>query len=437
MKIKLLMTCLLGLASAATFAQKGELNNAQSEYDTYSSLRGQKLAALATKATTSIQNAKTSIDKASTNEKTAKMPLTAALKAAIYSSLAGDDTVATTAAPLFATADDAVKKAKELDAKGENKKLIDAANINLAQYKLTAGVKDYQNKKYQEAYKEFEYYRTILPDDTNAIYFTALSAVNAGEKDPKYYPLAISNYNKLLTTKYSGNSKVYLDLTTTYMLAKDTVNALKIAGEGIAKYPAYSELRKREIEMALQTGKQTDVLGKIQSALVNDPKNKELEYYLALTYSQVADAANSRSEKAKDNVIKSKEHVVALEYYGKAADAYKKALEIDPNYFEANMNLGYVLIQPALDIFNAANKLPASKQKEYEAAIAKSNTQLDLAKPYLQKAADLKPASFDALSNLRNYYRAKTDPAHAAENKAKAAELKLKIDALGSNGGVK
>jgi Flp pilus assembly protein TadD len=437
MKIKLLMTCLLGLASAATFAQKGELNNAQSEYDTYASLRGQKVAALATKAAASIQNAKTSIDKASTNEKTANNPLTYALKGAIYSSLAVDDSVATTSAPLFATADEAVKKAKELDTKGDNKKLIDAANINLAQYKLTAGVKDYQNKKYEDAYKEFDYYRTVLPDDTNAIYYTALSAANAGEKDPKYYPIAITNYNKLLTTKYSGNARVYLDMTSIYLLAKDTTNALKVAGEGVAKYPTYSELRKREIEMALQSGKQSEVVGKIQSAITNDPKNKDLEYYLGLTYSQVGDAANARADKAKDDATKNKEHTTALDNYAKATDAYKKALEIDPDYFEANMNLGYVLMRPALDIFNAANKLPSSKQKEYDAAIAKSNAQLDMAKPYLQKAVDLKATSVDALTNLRNYYRAKIDPAHAAENKAKATELKQKIDALGTSGGGK
>jgi len=55
---------------------------------------------------------------------------------------------------------------------------------------------------------------------------------------------------------------------------------------------------------------------------------------------------------------------------------------------------------------------------------------LDVAKPYLQKAVDLKPNDRDALTNLRSYYRAKSDPAHAAENKAKANELKQKIDAL-------
>lgn len=430
MKIKLLMTCLLGLASAATFAQKGELNNAQSEYDTYTGLHGQKVAALATKATASIQNAKASIDKASVNEKTANMPQTYALKAAIYSSLAVDDTIATTSAPLFSTADEAVKKAKELDTKGDNKKLIDAANINLAQYKLTAGVKDYQNKKYEEAYKEFDYYRTVLPDDTNAVYYTALSATNAGATDPKYYQLALTNYNKLVTLKYSGNAKAYLDMSAIYLAIKDTTGALKATSEGIAKFPTFNELRKREIEIALQSGKQNDVLTKIQSAIANDPKNKDLYYYQGLTYVNVADAANSKSAKDKDPAAKTADHNTATDNYEKAAEAYKKALEIDPNYFEANMNLGYVLMRPALDIFNAAQSLPASKQKEYDAALAKSNSMLDLAKPYLQKAVQIKPKDRDALTNLRSYYRAKTDPAHAAENKAKADDLKKQIDAL-------
>jgi len=40
MKIKLLMAGLLGLVSATTFAQKGELSTAKSEYDNYEGLRG-------------------------------------------------------------------------------------------------------------------------------------------------------------------------------------------------------------------------------------------------------------------------------------------------------------------------------------------------------------------------------------------------------------
>src|ERR1019366_6327637 len=99
----------------------------------------------------------------------------------------------------------AIKKARELDTKGENKKMIDDANNYVAVYNSSLGVKQYQSGKYDLAYRSFDNYRQALPDDTNAIYYTALAASNAGSTDPKFYPLAITNYNNLLTTKYSGN----------------------------------------------------------------------------------------------------------------------------------------------------------------------------------------------------------------------------------------
>ena len=261
MKIKLLMAGLLGLVSATAFAQKGELNTAKEEYEKYSGLRGQ--AAMATMAGKSLSTAKESIDKASVNEKTASLPLTYAVKGSIYSALAAQDTVPTTSLPLFTTADEALKKAKELDTKGENKKMIDEAYLNLAQYQLTKGVKEYSASKYDLAYKSFDYYRTVLPEDTNAIYYTGLAAANS-----KNYPAAISNYNKLLTTKYSKNAITYLDLSSLYLASKDTANALKTVSDGVVKYPSNSDLRKREIEISLQTGKEKEVTDKIQAALV-------------------------------------------------------------------------------------------------------------------------------------------------------------------------
>ncbi|WP_184549124.1 tetratricopeptide repeat protein [Mucilaginibacter sp. FT3.2] len=412
MKIKLLMAGLLGLVSATTFAQKGELNNAKSEYEKYEGLRGTPLAK------TSLTAARTSIDKAAVNEKTATLPLTYALKAAIYSTFANQDSVATTSLPLFTAAEEAVKKAKELDTKEENKQIIQTADLNLAQYQLTKGVAEYGAGKYDLAYKSFDYYRTILPEDTNAVYYTGLSASNSGN-----YAAAITNYNKLLTLKFSKNQTIYLDLSSVYLLNKDTTNALKAVSDGVAKYPANTELRKREIEISLQTGKEKEVLEKIQAALTADPKNKTLYYYAGLTYSQTAEAIIKEQGKTKDPVAKNKLQVSKVENYDKAAEMYKKALEIDPNYFEANLNLGYVIINPAIDQYNAANKLPANKQKEYDAAIAKANATFDQAKPYLQKAVDLNPKSIDALTNLRTYYLGKKDDANASK-------LKAQIDAL-------
>src|ERR1700749_514297 len=142
MKIKILIPGMCLVSATAVFAQKGELSNAQDEYGKYSAIRGQKM--LATQAATNLNNAKVSIDKASANPKTSGLPATYAVKSAVYASLALRDTVPSTSTPLFATAEDALKKAKELDTKGEDKKMIDDAYMELVQYRYNAGVKAYQ-----------------------------------------------------------------------------------------------------------------------------------------------------------------------------------------------------------------------------------------------------------------------------------------------------
>jgi tetratricopeptide (TPR) repeat protein len=376
---------------------------------------------MASMAGKSLTTAKESIDKAAANEKTATLPLTYAVKGSIYSALAVQDTVPATSLPLFTTAEEALKKAKEVDTKSENKKMIDEAYLNLAQYQLTKGVKEYSSGKYDLAYKSFDFYRTVLPEDTNAIYYTGLAAANG-----KNYPAAISNYSKLVTTKYSKNAGVYLDLSSLYLASKDTAGALKTVSEGVTKYPANSELRKREIEISLQTGKEKEVTDKIQAALANDPKNKTLYYYAGLTYSQTADNYVKEAGATKDAAAKTKLQALKAEAYVKAGEMYKKALEIDPNYFEANLNYGYVILNPAIDAYNAANKLPANKQKEYDAAIAKAKGQFEQAKPYLVKAVELQPKSIDALQNLRTYYLGVKDDANATK-------LKAQIEALPAN----
>jgi tetratricopeptide (TPR) repeat protein len=404
MKIKFLMAGLFGLISATSFAQKGELSSAQTNFDTYEATKSQAALAIP-----KLNAAKVSIDKAAAHEKTATLPQTYALKGAIYAAYADMDTVATTSLPLFNTAAESLKKAKEVDTKGEYKQLIQNGNILLAQYQLKKGVKQFQSKQFGEAYKSFDFYRTVLPEDTNAIYYTALAAVNSGN-----YPAAITNYNKLTTTKFSGNERVYFDLSSIYLTNKDTANALKAVSDGIAKYPSSSELRKREIEIALQSGKQKEVLGKIEAAIAADANNKSLFYYAGLVHSQAADAANQELSKAAPAA---KAAIIARRNQSleKATEMYTKALALDPNYFEANLNLGYVLLAPAIETFNAANKLPASKQKEYDAAIAKSGVQFDKAKPYLLKAVELNPKSAEALSNLATYYKGKKDDANAAK----------------------
>lgn len=409
MKIKFLMAGLLALGSATAFAQKGELKTAKEQYDTYETLKGAGGAL----AANSLNNAKAAIDKAAANEKTAALPQTYALKGAVYAALAAQDSVQATSTPLLTAAEEALKKAKELDVKGENKVEIENGGRYIAQYNLNLGVKEYQTAKYDLAYNHFDKYRQILPEDTNAIYYTGLSAANAATKDAKFFPLAITNYTKLLTTPYSKNDDIYYELSTLHLMNKDTVSALKTVADGIAKYPTKSNLRSREIEINLVQGKGADAASKIEAAIVNEPANKSLYYYAGITYGKMADVINQQEKKAKTPAAKAELAKKKQENYAKAIAAYKKALEIDPAYADAALNLGFVLINPAIDTYNAANMLPASQQKEYDAGVAKANKLFDEALPYLQKAIELNPKSPEALANLKTYYLGKKDMVNA------------------------
>lgn len=422
MKIKFLIAGLLCLSATTTFAQKYELSFAKDQFDNYIKLGKGTVKATASEADKSLVVAKEKLDKAAANSKTAQLPQTYALKAAIYATFLMREPDSLKAIPYFNKADSALIKAKELDVAGENKALISEAVLNLSQYQLNNGIKAYQSKNYNKAYKAFDAFRQFSPQDTTAIYYTAVAA-----RMDNNIPAAMDAYKQLLPLTFNDKPKVYMELSNIYLAQKDMDNALKMAVEGVAKYPSNADLRKREIEISLQTGKSQELIGKIQEAIANDPKNKTLYYYAGLTYTSFGSTTGDEIAKIK-KTAKDPSEWAALQakkddYFAKAAEQYKKALDIDPEYFEANYGMGHALLSPAIDLHNAANQLPPSKQKEYNAAIAKSTAEFELAKPYLVKATELKPNSVEALMNLKNYYL-------GTKNTTEANATQKKIDAI-------
>ena len=108
-------------------------------------------------------------------------------------------------------------------------------------------------------------------------------------------------------------------------------------------------------------------------------------------------------------------------HFTKAEEAYKKAIEIKADYFEANFNLGAMYYNLAADMIKKANDIDASKLKEYNEAKAKFEIQLKNARPYLEKALELQPKDEGALSSLRQLY------AHLGETD-KSNEMKKRME---------
>ncbi|MXV15324.1 tetratricopeptide repeat protein [Hufsiella ginkgonis] len=388
---------ILGLAllisGATTYAQKSELTNAKKGYEEYQSLRS-SAAAL---STASLKKAQVAIDKATIHEKTLADPEVWSYRANIYAGLASLDTINAKIDPMIAESAKAIKKATELDTKGEQKANIAIATETLASIALNKGVRAYKSAKYGDAFKAFEESAAFsgAGKDTTALYYSAISAQNA-----KDYQGAIKQYTALLSSNYSMLEDVYSNLSILYAspTVKDTAAAIRIAGEGVKRFPKNSVLATREIEFSLMTGKEKEIIGKIDAQAAKEPTNKLLPYYLGIAYNSLKD-------------------------YKKAEDAYKRAIAIDPSFDNANINLGGLIMNSGIEIYNATNKLPASKTAEYKAGMAKANAEFDRALPYLEKSTQLNPKSELAWRNLRTYYMIKN-------NQAKVDEVQKKLDEL-------
>lgn len=373
----------------AVFAQKSELNSAKSNYDKFASLKEMGTLSL---AMPNLKTAKAAIDKASVHEKTANDPTTWTYRALIYSTLALLDSVPATSAPLFSEATTAQQKAVSLDKEGANKANLDIVTNNFAQYHMNTGVKAYQAQKFQEAFTAFDKSLTYRPGDTTITYYAGLSAVNA-----KDYKSAIKSYQNLIKTNFSVNNRVYLDLSKLYAIEKDTASAIRVASEGASKF-SDPELVTQEIELNLLTGRQKEIIGKIAEQAKKQPTNKLYPFYLGIAYASSGEPL-------------------------KAEEAYKQAISIDPAFTDATINLGGLILNKGIDIYNAASKLPQNEQKKYDEMLKKAVAEFDRAFPYLEKATQLNPKSRMAWENLKTYYLVK-------RNEAKVTEITKTINSL-------
>jgi len=118
-------------------------------------------------------------------------------------------------------------------------------------------------------------------------------------------------------------------------------------------------------------------------ALANDPNNVDLLYNLGVLSSD----GNKLEEAEK---------------------YYKRALEIDPNYFNANLNLAELKLRGDEKFVAEMNKLGTSEKdnKRYEVLKAEREKNFKSILPYLEKAVEIKPDNDAAKRTLLSVYNA-------------------------------
>ena len=369
-KILMLLAAMVYLSSGA-FAQKNKVQTAWNYYK-YDEL----------------DKAKTAIDEASAHETTIGMAKTWYYRGLIYQKIYKHEKYGNLDADALITAYQAYQKALDIEPKYEFAAEINQNKLVIANLMFQAGVDNFSFKKYPEALKCFEDVLLIIPNDTLATLNAAYSAEKAGDKAK-----AKGYYNQLISWNYN-EPKMYIFLSSIYKSEGDTANALATIQKGRKQFPSDNSLVIEELNIYLATGKDMEALEMLNVAIQSDPMNPNLQFAQGTVY----DKLGRKTE---------------------AAESYKKAINLKPDYFEANYNLGAMYFNEAAEMANKANDI--KENNEYNKAKKQFDAKFKEAQPYLEKAHELNPKDTNTMISLKQLY------ARTGENE-KYDQMKAKLD---------
>lgn len=386
---KITLILFLICSTTLAFGQKSNLRKAEQNIQQFEEIKATGELSLGIK---NLTDAKEAIDKAKEHDKTKDLPETWVYAGLIEANRAlaieeeKEDAVK--------NAQEAITKAKELDEKEKFTENIEVAGQILGQVYFNSGVKAWETEDFPTAYTYFDNALEFLPGDTTLIYYGGLAAIQG-----QNYDNAIQKYKEILPySDFSEHKTVNADLPKLFLSKQDTAGALEYAKKATEAYPEDNDIAVQNIELNLMTGNEDQVISDIEAQLSKDPENDNLYYYLGI--------ANS----ASGNIEKSKE-------------AYKKALELNPDHPEANMNIAVNIMNKVREDLNNLNSNKELSNDEYAEGIDKIKEEIQEALPYLKKSTELNPDDIDSWRNIKSYY-------DFMQDEEKSSEVQDKIDSL-------
>lgn len=283
--------------------------------------------------------------------------------------------------------DEAVKLNADGKADGEVKKVTQQLKNA---YQNEAIIK-YEAQDYQASYENFNNMLKLnqLPQmnnqiDTIIIYFAGRAAFenkNYAEASRLFEQTASYNYNDPL---------LYVLRKQSFFALGDTARGVEAINEGFNRYPEDQSIMIEMINYYLSTDQGEQALNMIQKAKDGDPNNVSYTFTEGTLY----DKMGRRED---------------------AAQAYKRCIELKPDYYDAYYNLGVLYYNEAVKIYEEAAKI--SDNTEFEKKQAEGDEELKQAIPYMEKVTEMEAATqndFDtkrmALETLRTiYYRLKME----------------------------
>ncbi len=356
-KIKLVSLILIAFVAGAN-AQNSALNNA---------IFAQRDADL--------DIAKRYIDEAILHEKTINNPKTWYTRALIYEDLY--KTTNPKFKPLAENADaiavEAYLKTVELDAAKKGEYFTNASNKMpvLWSVLLNNGVSMYNAGEYDGAIRTYDLAIRLRPSDTTA-YVYSIYATSAAGKNEKTYEIA----NQLKSIGYTNPRLYLLMIQYARSVKQDTMLVSQLINDGYKEFPTDKGIIVEKLNQLLIQGNVDSAIEELNMAISKFPDDPVLYFNRAVMYEK---------KKMREEAI---------------AD-YKKAIEVDPQHFDSNFNLGAFYFNEGVQIRNESNTLnPRTELKKQQQLDAEAKVKFQSCIPYFEKALEIKPADETIKFNL-------------------------------------
>lgn len=256
------------------------------------------------------------------------------------------------------------------------------------------GVEQYNVKNYNEAgyyfAKAYEIGTKYPPGsaeiDVNEYAYNAGLAYRYG-KDMEN----AEKYLKICIDKDVRTEACYVELLEMYQEAGMDEKFKSTLAEARQKLPDSQELVRLEIDIYLQAKDYEKALKSLDEAIAIDPSSSMLYFVRG----NIHDHKNSQlSDEGKADA--------AQAAFEKAKADYAKAIELDPESFDATYSLGALLFNKGAGMLQAVNDI--ADDNAYKIAKTAAEDQLKSALPYLEKAYELDPDDVSTMASLKELY---------------------------------
>ncbi len=329
----------------------------------------------------------------------------------------------------FGPAIEAYKKVVSIEETSGKAKYTTEANQKLGQMTgdlVNSAVEDSGNKKYGESATKLYQAYSLSPTDTIYLYYAASTAVNGG---PELYDQAIKYYEELKEINYDGSSLKYTAVNVASgeveELEKTTRDLYIKAGTHKDPKEEKTPSKKAEIvkNIALiyqEQGKNDEALAAYEDAIANNPNdvnlvlNKANLYYTLGDKDKFKELMSQASDMAPDNPdLLYNIGVINMEQGNmeEARAAYLKALEVDPGYVNAQLNLSTSYVNEGNALIDEMNELGTSRAdaQRYDELKTKKDDLFRKGAEILEEALKTNTDNEGILSQLKNIYGALGD----------------------------